>query len=1596
MSYGARVDHQWRTPTAGLEDVLEENMSGISQEHLIPEHPIPKMQGAFEESMQETLEDADESSLARKDSMFRRKVLLERGQYQRTVAGKWKQRAGEKYHPLWKLIAMLSFGMHLLHQQCAKSDDEVIKLLQGHVDEVDGFLERTTEDFDLAQHDINERIRHLQLPLEHSDVFDNMLMDRNFRSAMVEGNEKIEHIVDRTALALIDSLKDVKKGSDGTKELARYLRKLEKTWHGRDDAITEVFQAMMGNTEGWTAAFKELQDKGRELDKTLEHLRAIIAEIQRLVGIASRRDVPLQYTSANASQKFPQSRPMSIPRSESPENGYNSASGPNPRTTSQDWSGEQDAEPDTLWSRARTPPSLHPNAILEEDDEYESPPRQPVARAPVFFEEHIPGISGAASSRGIQNKGVGAAAAVTTGLSVIAAASAHQVSDDESVYLTPNPFARSGYSPQSEIIEEEEEEQDEEEEEEEEDSDDSDYTIDIIDATPITAAPVKFAALDLNTQHDQSRTPANETSREIKNQLPDYNPPNIAFESSIPRPTRDSIEEAKKEFILPPLDLESETPLPALTPLDYERMRADFTLPPFDLRVPEEYTSNGQDQIDEPSTSSHPFHRKENMADIIEEEFAPQILPTSTKSSAEDEKLDTESTTGIDSFLLPRKPIQRTDEIVPASEQFHQKTDTSAPTDTSDPDISYQSFKQENLMAETSSSDEAAKVGESDTDTYPRTIPDDLPAQGRTHLKPINKSLAETTSSIPDSQHGAQSTPEEPAASQLNHRSLNPLAPGSEITGQLEGHKNISEPTIQHQAANQNTAETFPIVNTIAIASAAGIGLPPVSSSHADVLTLSKQPRQLPIDNLLVRLRLGNGLITPTEPISTSSAKGLEPLISPESIGPTRMVATAADNVEAERKTYIPTQSRLLSDERENFANPSRSESNEDSVEQHQASDPRDRSSGQLSRPEVQSIHPASEQVIETQSRHPTITVPFLRRRASCSDNRMTQRRPPILQSKDYTRNGLLSPEAITTDPRYYPQSARVPSSNPWTFFSKDDMDHSYRHRRAHSMFSPATPYDLEWLLRRTPSDSVVSPMRWSEIYGFKTGHNSIVSPMRDPLKSHTTPFAPCKRDQHIDSVLNADERAPEQSKTAEILRHPNPPQIDLTTARDHLSQAVKVDPILPSWKEPAIQSQKVDRSILRASSVYSRAADLTAVASPPGVPQIVRSEARYNPNFDDDSMPSSAYTDATFGQISPPPAMSSAKPSPLRFIPKDRIVTDPGSPSSPKEDDKFPAEISDEKHTVVEAPNVSPSLQSLVSATITGPEPDFPFLAATYGGPEPEYYYPTEEVTPPLRSRADRDSSERRLMEPSNLTSNQFSYTQDSVQPPPVLNNYPTIQGRASSLKKREGPPPALNFKLFPSTDSVSRGPSSPYVPRVQDTITESGRPTIPPSLPHLNLTHSNPSNPNLLALPPLTQEPMTILNSNPNPPLKSTRFPLKKLFKGALSPVLLVGKLKRDKDKDKDKTHRRGKSSNSSNSTDKTLAKGATIAHAAQFVAQQQPVIHSRSGNGSIDTSIATSTMRNGNGNGIGNPPILSDGRRPSGERIFYGGPGADGRPF
>jgi hypothetical protein len=253
-----------------------------------PIHPVPQLQGPFEESILESMNDRNDRQ-EKVDSITRRKQLLERERYERTCAGRWKQRPGEKFHPLWKLVAQISFGMHLLAHGLAKSNEEVMRILQTHVDEIDSFLEYTTEDFELGHKDIQDRIRLLRVPLENVKIFDNMLEDREFRLSIVDGNEKIEHIIGRTSRAMNDALKDVQKGINATKGLEKYLAEMNMGWEEKSEETEAVYLAMMSNVEGWNIAFLDLQMKGNSLGVALVQLGGIVSEISKRAGIASRR-----------------------------------------------------------------------------------------------------------------------------------------------------------------------------------------------------------------------------------------------------------------------------------------------------------------------------------------------------------------------------------------------------------------------------------------------------------------------------------------------------------------------------------------------------------------------------------------------------------------------------------------------------------------------------------------------------------------------------------------------------------------------------------------------------------------------------------------------------------------------------------------------------------------------------------------------------------------------------------------------------------------------------------------------------------------------------------------------------------------------------------------------------------------------------------------------------------------------------------------------------------------------------------------------------------------------------------------------------------
>lgn len=258
-----------------------------------PQHPIASMQGPFEESIADA-STPETTKQPEKDATLgakaRRQILLDTNQPNDTYNAKWRAANTSTHHPLTKVIAQIAFGVHLLHQELAKSDEEVVRILQRHVDEVDSFLQRTEEDLDFALADIKERINYLKLPLEHGNIFDIMLEDKQFRTSILEGNDRIERVVNRTAHLMNDLHVDVGKAMEATTQMGGYLRDL-KSWPEGDSGSIEIYHTMQLNADGWEECLGALQLKANSLGVALVQLGSILNEMAKRAGAASRRNL---------------------------------------------------------------------------------------------------------------------------------------------------------------------------------------------------------------------------------------------------------------------------------------------------------------------------------------------------------------------------------------------------------------------------------------------------------------------------------------------------------------------------------------------------------------------------------------------------------------------------------------------------------------------------------------------------------------------------------------------------------------------------------------------------------------------------------------------------------------------------------------------------------------------------------------------------------------------------------------------------------------------------------------------------------------------------------------------------------------------------------------------------------------------------------------------------------------------------------------------------------------------------------------------------------------------------------------------------------
>ncbi|KAK7738217.1 hypothetical protein SLS63_002551 [Diaporthe eres] len=277
----------------GYLDAEEEAPSpAASSRPNIPLHPIASMQDAFAES----LDEATKGSLEQKpklrilDAKARREKLLDEDKSEGPPNRVWRFRPGQRCHELRKLMAQISFGVYLLINGMANSNAQVLSILQGHIDEVDEFLETAMEDVRLATQDLNERLDFLKLPMENMEIFEQMLENRKFRLQIVEGNVKIEHILSRTSTAHTQTIRDISEGLRAAKQFSQYLADNEKgQWRQERSDVVDVFDAMKGNTEGWYNAFTGLESQSTLLSGLCVRLSTMIVEIDKRAGEVSRR-----------------------------------------------------------------------------------------------------------------------------------------------------------------------------------------------------------------------------------------------------------------------------------------------------------------------------------------------------------------------------------------------------------------------------------------------------------------------------------------------------------------------------------------------------------------------------------------------------------------------------------------------------------------------------------------------------------------------------------------------------------------------------------------------------------------------------------------------------------------------------------------------------------------------------------------------------------------------------------------------------------------------------------------------------------------------------------------------------------------------------------------------------------------------------------------------------------------------------------------------------------------------------------------------------------------------------------------------------------
>lgn len=257
----------------------------------VPNHPIPSMQAAFIESLAEvTNGGSNKPKLREHDIKARRKRLIEQGADEEPFDALWRYRPGQRQHEVAKLVSQISFGVYLLLNGMANDTTQVINILQGHIDEVDEFLEVALEDLAEAIAELRGWMEQLQLPMANMRMFEERLEDRSYRTEIIERNQQVDHVLTRTNVIMRQWDDDVDAGLVCTTSFNEWLNTIKKgPWREDRADMAEIYNAMKGNGAGWLSAFDEMNSRAQDMNGLIIKLMTTVAELEKKAGEISRK-----------------------------------------------------------------------------------------------------------------------------------------------------------------------------------------------------------------------------------------------------------------------------------------------------------------------------------------------------------------------------------------------------------------------------------------------------------------------------------------------------------------------------------------------------------------------------------------------------------------------------------------------------------------------------------------------------------------------------------------------------------------------------------------------------------------------------------------------------------------------------------------------------------------------------------------------------------------------------------------------------------------------------------------------------------------------------------------------------------------------------------------------------------------------------------------------------------------------------------------------------------------------------------------------------------------------------------------------------------